>query len=607
MTGIEKIVLDTSVIIDCAISKMIEEGGLSGVEVIIPAAALDELQAQASKGRSEGIIGLQEIKRIRELGQSAGIKIRFAGQRPTLEDIKLARGGRIDALIRDVAKSEGAILYTSDFVQHLVGEAEGIPTHYITKEKGLGRLKFEDFMTYDTMSLHLKRGTPPLAKRGGAGSFVLMRLREEPMTHEEIDQVIKDILDRAHRSSDASIEIAREGAMVVQIGQYRVAITRPPFSDDYEVTIVKPVVKLTLDDYRLSSKLLERLAKRAEGVLIAGPPGSGKTTFASCLADYYTGLGKIVKTLESPRDLQVRPEVTQYGPLEGDFEKAAELLLLVRPDYTIFDEMRREKDFKIYADMRLAGVGMVGVVHASSPIDAIQRFVSRVELGMLPHVVDTVIFIKNGRVERVYELSLTIKVPTGMRDEGLARPVVEITDFEDGELIYEMYTFGEEVVTVPIRVEPREGLESLDELRAMVRGLLGELVGVTDVDVEPEGINSIRLLVDQRHLPKVLGRRGETVRRLERRLKMKINVEPRILSTGRPVKTEVSEVGNSLEVRVEGVGSVKRVSLYSDGRYLFTATTGKVGKVRISKSSQNGKLLLREVLAGREITCIVHD
>ena len=29
------------------------------------------------------------------------------------------------------------------------------------------------------------------------------------------------------------------------------------------------------------------------------------------------------------------------------------------PDYTVFDEVRRFEDFKIFSDLRLAGVGMV--------------------------------------------------------------------------------------------------------------------------------------------------------------------------------------------------------------------------------------------------------
>ena len=48
-----------------------------------------------------------------------------------------------------------------------------------------------------------------------------------------------------------------------------------------------------------------------------------------------------MKTFESPRDLQVPDEVTQYAPLEGRLEKAVDILLLVRPDYTIFDEIKK--------------------------------------------------------------------------------------------------------------------------------------------------------------------------------------------------------------------------------------------------------------------------
>lgn len=100
----------------------------------------------------------------------------------------------------------------------------------------------------------------------------------------------------------------------------------------------------------------------------------------------------------------MQPEITQYTSLEGDMAKTGDILLLVRPDFTVFDEMRVTNDFKIYADMRLAGVGMVGVVHATKPIDAIQRFIGRIELGIIPQLIDTIIFIKNGEVNQVLDL-----------------------------------------------------------------------------------------------------------------------------------------------------------------------------------------------------------
>ncbi len=217
-----------------------------------------------------------------------------------------------------------------------------------------------------------------------------------------------------------------------------------------KITIVRPLVRLTLADYDLSEKLIQRLATRAEGVIIAGPPGSGKSTLASSVADFFLEKRKVVKTFESPKDLQVSKGITQYGALEGDFEKTAEILLLVRPDYTVFDEVRKTRDFQIFADMRLAGVGMVGVVHASDPVSAVQRFMSRIELGMIPHIVDTVIFVKAGKIEQVLDLKLVVKVPSGMNEPDLARPVVEVREFESGKLAYEIYTFGEENVVIPI-------------------------------------------------------------------------------------------------------------------------------------------------------------
>ncbi len=40
-------------------------------------------------------------------------------------------------------------------------------------------------------------------------------------------------------------------------------------------------------------------------------------------------------------------------------EASADILLLVMPDYTIYDEVRKTRDFQVFADMRLAGVGMI--------------------------------------------------------------------------------------------------------------------------------------------------------------------------------------------------------------------------------------------------------
>ena len=601
MSSAQRLVPDTSAVIDGRIPEILEREDVA--EVIIPYAVLDELQAQASKGRDIGRTGLAELKKLRALCERRNTKLTFIGSRPDLDQIKLARSGRLDAIIIDVARKENATLVTADYVQAIVAEVQGIRVLYSAPPVKTEGLIFENLFTPETSSIHIKEGTAPLAKRGKPGKFELVRISDRLTTNQELEQIIKEINDAAHVSDEGFVEISRSGASVIQLGRYRIAITRPPFSDGLEVTIVRPVVSLRLEDYRLSESLMERLKSKAEGILIAGPPGSGKTTFASSLAEFYLSQDKIVKTLESPRDLQVSPEITQYSPLEGDFENTAEILLLVRPDYTVFDEIRKTKDFQIFADMRLAGVGMIGVVHATDAIDAVQRFIGRVELGMIPHIVDTVVFIRYGEVVNVFCLNLVVRVPSGMTEADLARPIVEVKDFETGKLEYEMYTFGEENVIVPVT----EAAPQVSGARRLAAERVLQEVRRFDPEAEVTFVsdNKAILKVDSESIPRLIGKKGATISKLEESLGISIEVEPAGPTGGNEVRHTVSETGNRIELEFDerNVGQV--ASVYVDNEYLFSATIGKRGRIRVSKRSDLGKALLRAIVGKKTIKILV--
>lgn len=109
-------------------------------------------------------------------------------------------------------------------------------------------------------------------------------------------------------------------------------------------------------------------------MLIAGAPGSGKSTFAQAVLEMHLAMGKITKTIESPRDLMVDDAVVQYSFSYGSHDDLRDILLLSRPDYTVYDEVRNVPDFNLFKDLRLTGIGLLGVIHATKPIDGVQRF-----------------------------------------------------------------------------------------------------------------------------------------------------------------------------------------------------------------------------------------
>src|SRR5450756_3070617 len=102
-----KYVPDTSVLIDGRITKLIDDGELSGATIIIPEAVISELEAQANQGREIGFKGLNELKSLAERKRSGEVDLIYVGRRPTADEIKLASVGEIDAMIRT------CLLYTS--------------------------------------------------------------------------------------------------------------------------------------------------------------------------------------------------------------------------------------------------------------------------------------------------------------------------------------------------------------------------------------------------------------------------------------------------------------------------------------------------------------
>ena len=147
----------------------------------------------------------------------------------------------------------------------------------------------ESLLMDDVHTVFLKADCPPRVKRGTIGSLKLVEVEDsttawDTLLLEQAEEDLMTIVEENRHRSDCFLEIDRKGCRVLQLGDLRITSAWPPFSDARELTIVRTVAKLSIGDYDLDERLIERLRNHHRGVFICGRPGSGKTTLAQAIA-----------------------------------------------------------------------------------------------------------------------------------------------------------------------------------------------------------------------------------------------------------------------------------------------------------------------------------
>ena len=259
--------------------------------------------------------------------------------------------------------------------------------------------------------------------------------------------------------------------------------------------------------------------------------------------------------------------------------------------------MRDNPDFKLYVDLRLGGSAVIGVLHAATPIDAIQRFIGRIDVGMIPSVLDTIIFIDKGTIGKLFTVQMMVKVPTGMTEADLARPVIEVKDFESNKLMFEIYSYGEQTVVIPITKVEKSPANVLAE-----KQLEKELRKyVKQFEVELTGGHKARIYVPKGAKGKLIGPKGATISKIEERVGIRLDVLEKEESrkVQRKLSYDLSERGNFVIIRIDEPG--KMVDVYLNNEFLFTSTSGKKGDIKINKRSDIGKKLVDGLDMGEKL------
>ncbi|MDA3856572.1 MAG: ATPase, T2SS/T4P/T4SS family [Candidatus Woesearchaeota archaeon] len=591
---VNKYAITINAFLEGILVKLIEED-LNIDELYLPRFFVSYFEELKRNSVLRGNIGLNELSLIKELSIKKKFKVVFFGE-------SSVRSENIEVKCR-----EGYMSLESDLVVLVASDEEkkvydlfDIKTQVLSVNTKM-KNPLKVFFDKETMSVHIKERDFVYLKKGSPMKIDFVKSKTK-LDNAKIVKLIDEVLEFARLNESSYIEKDSGNVVLAQIEDIRVVIVRPPLSEGYEITAVRPIEKLILDDYKLDEKIISKL-DIAEGVLISGSPGSGKSTFCQALAEHLADLEKIVKTIESPRDLQLSERITQFSLSHSQKGDLANILLLSRPDYSIYDEVRNPEDIELYSDLRLAGVGMVGVIHATKPIDSIHRLIGKIEMGMIPQIVDTVIFMKKGAIEKILVLESTVKVPSGMQEADLARPVIEIKDYMTNVLEYEIYTYGEQTVVFELSKITKKTKDSSAQKIAKehIEKELKKL-DLPEFEFEFESDNRIKLKIPEKFAPEIIGREGKNIDALEKKIGIKISIEKLSIA-----KKELKDVNFSIQQTKTNIvfnlkSQINYYEMFHGGDVIASGNVGRQGALRVKRKSYSGKLLENLLDNGEIIT-----
>jgi ATPase len=218
---------------------------------------------------------------------------------------------------------------------------------------------------------------------------------------------------------------------------------------------------------------------------------------------------------------------------------------------------------------------------------------------LIPHVIDTVIFIHGGKIEKIYELNLTVKVPAGMTEQDLARPVVEIKDFFSKVSEYEIYSYGEENIIIPLENLVKSTDHNNNKINKLAESKIRDIIKRFDPNAEISILSKdrVRILVNKDVIPKIIGRGGSTISEIEKILGIKIDVEAKILTIGKEIEFSIKESGAHIYFLVNDDLIGKKINLFLNDELLLSNLIGKKAKLKLDKKSEQGKKVLNSILS----------
>jgi ATPase len=186
---------------------------------------------------------------------------------------------------------------------------------------------------------------------------------------------------------------------------------------------------------------------------------------------------------------------------------------------------------------------------------------------------------------------MTVKVPEGMTEADLARPVVVVNDFETKKIEYELYSYGEETVLVPVSPSAGKQTPSKQLASKAIRDEILKYAGEAEVEVTSD--HKCTIFVPEKDMARIIGKQGSTIMSIEKKLGIGIDVQPLQKTKGgnQELKFDAEISKKHIIFHVERAFSDTNVNIMLDGDYVMTAHVGREGILKVSKKNKIGKMI----------------
>ncbi len=211
---------------------------------------------------------------------------------------------------------------------------------------------------------------------------------DEPITEHEVTHVVSKLLATVGAAVDESRPIVQTQILG---GAARMGVVMPPIADRIDVTIRRYLAKRETFEELISwdaitpaaASLLAASLRTPTGVIVAGQPGSGKTTLVNALLRSAIPSLRVIVCEDTPEisvdhlhaaRWRTRPAGPD-GSGEVSLRKLVRMSLGMRPDLIAVGEVRGEEAYELTRAGN-AGCGMLSTIHANGARQGLQALVS---------------------------------------------------------------------------------------------------------------------------------------------------------------------------------------------------------------------------------------